>query len=143
VSVLVDTTIWSFAFRRRFAARNAREQALVDALEAVVHAGEALLLGLVRQEILSGIRDELSFLRIREELRDYPDVPVLLADYETAAAYYSRCRRAGVTPSVPDMLICAVANRLGASVFSADLDFSRYAHLLPVTLLTPSAPADA
>ena len=43
------------------------------------------LLGTTRQEILSGIREESQFLRIRDHLRGFPDVVVDVFDYENAA----------------------------------------------------------
>lgn len=55
-------------------------------------------------------------------------------DYERAAAHYNTCRRAGVQGSNTDFLICAAAERHSFPILTTDVDFTRYAQLLPVTL---------
>ena len=66
--VLVDTTIWSLALRRRRGILSERERRLVEEWARLVRSGEAVLIGPIRQEILSGIRTEKSFAAIQESL---------------------------------------------------------------------------
>ena len=59
--VLVDTGVWSLALRRKVEHLSAHEQGLISALRELIEAGRAQLMGAVRQELLSGIREEASF----------------------------------------------------------------------------------
>jgi len=69
--VLVDTPIWSLALRRRGADLNPREQRLAAALRELIQDGRAQLIGPVRQELLSGLREETSFKKLRDQLRAF------------------------------------------------------------------------
>ena len=98
-----------------------------------------LLIGPVRQEILSGVRDDSTFDRLREHLRAFDDEPLNFDDYEEAARCHNVCRRAGVAGSSVDFLLCAVALRRHAEIFTTDVDFRRYAEHLPLSLYSASA----
>ena len=124
--VLVDTPIWSLALRRKPADLNAQEQRLTRALAELIREGRALIMGVVRQEILSGIREAHTFEKLRDYLRAFDDVPLNVRDYEEAAQIHDRCRRRGIAGSAIDFLICAVAARHGWQVFTTDADFERY-----------------
>jgi predicted nucleic acid-binding protein len=133
--VLVDTPIWSLALRRRAAdLMNPREQRLSSALRELIEDGRAQLVGPVRQELLSGIREEASFKKLRDQLRAFEQVPLEVADYEEAARLNNQCRARGIAGSAIDFLICAVALRRGWQIFTTDRDFPRYAAVLPLKL---------
>ena len=129
MKVLVDTSVWSLALRRR-----APAHASVDELRRLLAAGRAAMIGPIRQELLNGLRDAALFDRLREHLRALPDEPVERVDYERAAEHFNICRAAGIQGSNTDFLICAVAERHAMPILTTDADFSRYASLLPVTL---------
>jgi predicted nucleic acid-binding protein len=74
---LVDTTIWSLAIRRRPDRLSPREQALVDPWVNLVTEGTALLIGPIRQEILSGIRNDEAFEAIRRRLAAFLHLPIV------------------------------------------------------------------
>jgi len=103
-------------------------------LADLIEKGEALLLGLVRQELLSGMADTRSFDALRLKLRAYPDVHVDAEDHENAALFYNRCRSHGIQGSAADFLLCAVAGRHDIPILTIDGDFPRYARLLPIRL---------
>ncbi len=111
---------------------------LVEEWQALVRDGRVAVVGPVRQEILSGIRSEQDFDRLRDRLADFPDIPILTADYEQAARFYNACRARGVAGGGVDLLICAVANRLGLKIFTTDPDFATYARYVPLKLLLRS-----
>ncbi len=92
------------------------------------------ILGPVRQELLSGIRDEAQFEKLRRYLRAFDDVILRTDDYEEAARLSNRCRAAGVIGSSVDFLICAVALRRGWQIFTTDRDFGRYAKHSDISL---------
>jgi hypothetical protein len=132
--VLVDTPIWSLALRRRAANLNPREQRLTAALRDLIEDGRSQLVGPVRQELLSGIREEASFKKLRDHLRAFEDAPLEVNDYEEAARLNNQCRAQGVAGSAIDFLICATALRRNWQIFTTDRDFSRYATVLPLKL---------
>lgn len=133
--VLVDTTIWSLAFRRRSAGRNSEEARLVKTWEELVRDDRIVLLGLIRQEMLSGIAERLQFERLRDALSAFLDETILTNDHVRAAEHFNRCRGARIAGSPVDFLITAVAERLSVPIFTTDLDFSRFARHLPISLL--------
>jgi predicted nucleic acid-binding protein len=137
VRVLVDTTIWSLALRRQAGGRNAEEARLVGVWEELVREGRIVLLGLIRQEVLSGIADQRQFGRLRDALAAFPDEIIMTVDHVRAAEHFNRCRSVGVQGSPIDFLICALAERLSVSIFTTDLDFPRFARTLPIRLLNP------
>ncbi|TDI35732.1 MAG: PIN domain nuclease [Acidobacteria bacterium] len=137
LSVLVDTTIWSLGLRRRPRDLNPNELRLVDEWRRLVEDGRVTLIGPIRQEILSGIRQERDFERVRERLADFDDVPILRVDYEQAAQFFNSCRAKGVTGGGVDLLICSVGQRLGLPIFTTDPDFKSYSRHLPVTVHEP------
>ena len=132
--VLVDTSIWSLALRRTTTNLNPREQRVAAALRELIRDGRAQLVGPVRQELLSGIRHENRFARVRDQLRAFDEPSLDPADYEEAAHIHNRCRSRGVSGSSIDFLICAAAARREWQIFTTDQDFVRYAHVAPLKL---------
>lgn len=135
--VLVDAPIWSLALRRRTGDRSPDEEALVAEWRVLVEERQGLLLGPVRQEVLTGIRDGVLFDRLRQALAAFPDQPILPADYVEAARCFNRCRAKGIAGTDIDLLLCAVSLRLGCPIFTTDGDFARYARVLPIRLHRP------
>lgn len=133
--ILFDTTIWSLALRRRRGDLHPAEAEMCKALERAAFGGHAQLLGMVRLEVLSGIRDFAQYERLRRYLAAFDDVPLSSTDYEDAAAMSNTCRAAGVAGSSADFLICAVAVRRDWEIFTADRDFEQYRKHLPLRLL--------
>jgi predicted nucleic acid-binding protein len=141
VNVLVDTSIWSLALRRKPGDLNLHERLLVGEWAELVRQGRARIIGLVRQEALSGIKTQAQFERLRQSLAAFRDEPVSTADHEAAAKAANDCQARGIAFSAVDMLICAVALRRGMSIFTTDPDFEKYARVL--TLKLHSAPRSA
>jgi predicted nucleic acid-binding protein len=131
VKVLVDTPIWSLALRRKLRPENA---ATTSALAALIEDGRVALIGPIRQELLSGIKEGPQFDRFRDNLRGFPDTEVTSADYEAAAAFFNRCRANGIQGSNTDFLICAIAARNEFAIFTTDGDFLHFAKVLPIAL---------
>jgi predicted nucleic acid-binding protein len=134
VNVLVDTSVWSLALRRKPEDLNRVEQTLVSELTEIIHEGRARILGPVRQELLTGMRDPSQFERLRTTLRAFPDEPLSTEDYELAAKASNLCRSKGLVVSTVDALICATTASRSWSVMTIDPDFARYATLLPIQL---------
>ncbi len=132
--VLVDTSVWSLALRRKPAGLSTEEKDTRETLRALVQDGRAQIVGAVRQELLSGIRVEETFRKVRETLRAFDDPQLGVEDYEEAARMNNVCRARGVAGSSVDFLICAVAHLRDWRVFTTDRDFRRYVKVLPLKL---------
>src|SRR5438046_7617591 len=111
MNLLVDTPVWSLALRRKHVDLSPREDKLTQALAELIRDGRAQLVGVVRQELLSGIREEDRFRKLRDYLRAFDDPRLELGDYEEAAQMHNRCRSRGIAGSAIDFLICAMASR--------------------------------
>lgn len=135
--VLVDSSVWSLALRRRPGDLNPEEGRLSEGLAQLIRAGEAAIIGPIRQEVLSGVKPGNRFEQVREYLRDFVDEPVTLLDYEEAARFYNTCRSRGIAGTHVDLLVCAVAYSRDLEIFTIDDDFRRYAEHLPIALHSP------
>lgn len=135
--ILIDTSIWSLALRRRRGDLNAAERRHVQEWQRLVREGLVTLIGPIRQELLSGVRGDEAWERLRHALRPFPDLPLATADYERAAHFFNRCRARGVAGSSVDLLICSASARHDAPIYTTDADFSRYAAVLGVQLHLP------
>jgi predicted nucleic acid-binding protein len=133
-NVLVDTPVWSLALRRKTADLNEREKAITASLGELIRDGRAQLVGVVRQELLSGIREEDRFRKLRDYLRAFDEPQLEMGDYEEAAEMHNQCRSRGIAGSAIDFLICACAHRRNWQVFTMDTDFERYANVLGLRL---------
>ena len=128
--VLVDTSVWSLALRRSEQAEG-NEAAELRRLIAG-HVVE--IVGPIRQEVLSGVRDASHFERLASHLQAFPDAAIRTEDYVTAAKFFNLCRSKGIQGSNTDFLICAVAVRHDFAVFTIDRDFRLFAKHVPVVL---------
>lgn len=135
MKVLVDTSVWSLVLRRKTPSVHA---GIRSRLTSLIEDGQVAIIGPVRQELLSGIKDPGQFTRLRDHLRAFPDMELTSDDYEEAASFFNRCRDRGVQGSNTDFLICAVAARHWLSIVTTDEDFTRFAAILPIQLYTTS-----
>jgi predicted nucleic acid-binding protein len=131
VKVLVDTSVWSLALRRR---RPERGAAVTAELGRLIAEFEVAIIGPIRQELLSGIREERQYLVLQEKLRAFPDMRLETADYEMAARFCNECRAKGIQGSSTDFLLCAVGVLRGMSIFTTDKDFDAYRRVLGIEL---------
>lgn len=136
MNVLVDTSVWSLAFRRHTNNLSPQQRHICKLLEEIISEGRAELLGMVRQELLSGIRKTTQFARLSRALRAFPDVALTVEDYEEAARMSNLCRAKGVAGSGVDYLICATAVRRNWCIFALDHDFEHYSAHLPIKLFS-------
>lgn len=134
MNILVDTSVWSLAYRRAATDLNKQQRILLDSLGEMASDGRAQLLGVVRQETLSGLRETAQFERLRKLLQAFPDAPLETEDYEDAARISNICRAKGITGSMVDYLICATATRRGWSILTLDQDFDHYAKHIAIKL---------
>ncbi len=129
MKVIVDTSVWSLALRRQ-----QQNNSIADKLRDFIGDGRVILLGAVRQEILSGIKQQAQFDKLKNNLRAFPNLPLGAEDYELAADYFNICRRNGLQGANTDFLICATANRRNYEIFTTDKDFIGFSQYLPIVL---------
>lgn len=139
MNTLVDTSIWSLALRRRTQDLSSAEKLLVGELAELVKEGRARLLGVIRQELLSGIRTPEQYERLRLTLRSFPDETLDTPDYEAAARSSNECRAKGIAVSVVDAMICAISATRDWPIFTSDPDVRNYASVLRIKLHVPRA----
>ena len=133
MKIIVDTSVWSLALRRR----QGSEEASVKALRELIADGLIVMLGCIRQEILSGVRSREQFRILRDHLRAFRDETLQRDDYERAAEFFNDCRREGIQGSNTDFLICATAANRGHAIFTTDDDFQRFRKVINITLFSP------
>ena len=119
--VLVDTSVWSLAFRRKKDSEVARQLGNLILEHAVA------IIGPIRQELLSGLSDDNIFNKLVDRLSVYNDFVIDADDYVTAAKFHNICRKNGIQGSHTDFLICAVAHNSDLQIYTTDKDFKNYA----------------
>lgn len=132
MEVLVDTSIWSLALRR--SKKKAIESELVSQFSELINEARVRIIGPIRQELLSGVAEELQFQKLKRHLDAFEDLPITSKNYERAAEMHNECRRKGVNGGHIDFLICAVAEYYHLTIFTNDKDFTYYSKCLPIKL---------
>ena len=120
MTLFVDTSVWSLAFRRDVASNAPEVRALRHALET----DETIVTtGLILQELLQGFAGP----RARKDIIDrFTALPLLTPDRQDhidAAELRNRCRRAGVQISTIDALLAQLCIRHGLTLLTTDHDF--------------------
>lgn len=93
-----------------------------------------MMLGAIRQEILSGIKSPEQFHQLKNYLQGFTDLKLDSDDYELAADFFNQCRRSGIQGSNTDFLICAVVHRRSYQILTEDGDFKNFQNYIPVNL---------
>ena len=138
MKTLVDTSVWSLALRRT----GTNPSPTTTELSKLITAHLVEIIGPIRQEVLSGIRDPAQFDRLEASLAAFNDIVLDVEDYVTAAKFFNLCRSKGIQGANTDFLICAVAVRRDLSIFTSDRDFLHFAKCLPIVLHEFKATAD-
>lgn len=133
MNILVDTSVWSLAFRKK--EKTAAEVGVVNLLEELIRDSKTVMIGPIRQEILSGISDQQKFEEMKNSLSVFPDININDSDYEMAANFFNICRSKGIQGSHIDFLICAVAVSHDLTIFTLDNDFLNYKQHLSIKLM--------
>jgi predicted nucleic acid-binding protein len=121
--VIVDTSVWSLALRRRNPV-NAPE---TEALTELIEKGQAIMIGPVRQEILSGVRYTVQFDRLKSALGAFPDEPMQSSDFVEAARICNKCLDSGIVIGNTTCLIAAIAIAREMEILTIDPEFRKLA----------------
>lgn len=133
MKVIVDTDVWSEALRKKKGKKSEYAQELID----LVQEGRLEIIGPIRMEILSGIREIELFEAFSERLSAFHDRPIETDTYVLAARFFNLCRSKGIQGSNTDFLICACAVKWSLPILSKDKDYELYKKHLPIELLKP------
>ena len=128
--IIADTSVWSLFLRRRDGTNSSSR----DLFRNAIQGNRVQMLGIIRQELLSGIKHDTNFRKISKILGAFPDLLAESSDHTEAARFYNRCRENGIQGSPVDFLICAQASRHEMAILTEDRDFEGYARYLPITL---------
>ena len=140
MKVLVDTCVWSLALRRRDkTSLSIDERRLAARLTEAVQDSNVVMIGPIRQEVLSGIKDEAQFVKAERLLDPFPDEPLGTVDYIEAARLFNLCRGRGVQCGPVDMLICSIAVRKRCLILTNDQGLLRCMDVLKSRRLIPSS----
>jgi predicted nucleic acid-binding protein len=134
MKVIVDTSVWSLALRRQ----KQKNESIENRLRDLIVDGRVVMIGAIRQEILSGIKYQEQFEKLKDCLQAFPNLSLDIEDYELAAEYFNLCRRNGIQGSNTDFLICATTSRRNYEIFTTDKDFVGFKKYLPIVLNLPS-----
>jgi predicted nucleic acid-binding protein len=121
VTLLVDTSVWSLAFRRDIKSTGPQ----VEELQAALGGGASIVTtGLILQELLQGF----SGPRARKELvQRFTALPLLVPDRKDhidAAELRNLCRRSGVQLGTIDALLAQLCVRHDLTILTTDGDFA-------------------
>lgn len=130
--ILVDTSVWSLALRKKD--KTQIEQQIINYFSKIIRDLKLVIIGPIRQEILSGISSKSRFEELKSRIAVFEDFMIKTKDYELAAELYNQCRSNGIQGSHIDFLICAVAINNQMSIFTLDKDFANYQRVFPIKI---------
>lgn len=115
--VLIDTSIWIDFFEHPVSP-------YADRLEYLIrNHNQAVLCGIVLQEVLQGIRDNKSYVVTKERLTKLPYLDMSKEVHLAAASLYRSLRAKGITIPSVDTSIAALAIYNHIPLFTKDYHF--------------------
>jgi predicted nucleic acid-binding protein len=120
LSLFIDTSVWSLAFRRDAPASTNELRELIRAIKA----GEELVTtGLVLQELLQGFSGPRNRTQILDRFAALPLLVPDRRDHVDAAELRNKCRRAGIQIGTIDALLAQLCLRHDLTMLTTDRDF--------------------
>ena len=120
MSLLVDTSVWSLAFRRDAEVLTPEVKTLQQALEG---ADQVFTTGLVLQELLQGFAGPKARAQLVERFAALGFLQPDRADHIEAAEVRNACRRQGVQIGTIDALLVQLCLRHDLVLLSSDNHF--------------------
>jgi hypothetical protein len=136
MALLVDTSVWSLAFRRD-ASSNAPQ---VTALRTALGGTETVVTtGLVLQKLLQGLTGPRAR---RDIVSRFAALPLIVPDRDDhigAADLRNRCRRARILVGTIDALLAQLCIRHELQLLATDKDFTLAARHCPLRVWKPGS----
>ncbi|MDB6138989.1 MAG: PilT protein domain protein [Verrucomicrobiaceae bacterium] len=117
IPILVDSCIYISYLKRKIDVR----QLLVPALRS----GRLYNCGVVRAEVLRGIREEKFYSEVEEFFDIIPEVPADAKIWRQVSRLAWQAARNGLAPPTTDFVIAACAMRVRATVITLDKHFNQ------------------
>jgi len=136
MALLVDTSVWSLAFRRDADSSAPEVVALRNALGG---AELVVTTGLVLQELLQGFNRPRAHQDIVQRFSALALIVPDREDHISAADLRNRCRRAGVQIGTIDALLAQLCIRHELQLLTTDQDFALVARHSPLRVWKPGA----
>ncbi len=132
MSLFVDTSVWSLAFRRDDPQDGKEVKLLHRALsEGIV----VFTTGLILQELLQGFLGAKASNQIIERFAALPFVIPDRVDHIQAAEIRNCCRRKGIQTSTIDTLLAQLCLRHDLELLTTDNDFKHISKVYPLRLV--------
>ena len=113
--ILPDVDVLVRCFTRRHPDLSAIKQ-----FQLLAQGRRLCLLGWVRQIVLERCVQQAQMLRFAQQLSSFPDVKIVREDYEAAAEHRLELRDKQIRASSRQLFLWALADRLGAEIWSYD-----------------------
>ena len=120
MSLLVDTSVWSLAFRRDAVSTSQAVEVLRGALEG---ADQVFTTGLILQELLQGFAGPKARTQLIERFAALALLQPDREDHIDAAEVRNSCRKNGVQIGTIDALLIQLCLRHDLALLSTDKDF--------------------
>ncbi len=131
MSYLVDTSVWSLAFRRDMPADAPEVVELKRALET----GDTIFVtGLVLQELLQGFNKPRAYDQIIEHFGALPLLTPEREDHIKAANLRNGCRKKGIQVGTIDALLAQLCISRELGLLTTDKDFTQIAKIFPLKI---------
>ncbi len=134
MSLFVDTSVWSLAFRRD-SSDDAPEPGRLR--EALASREAVFTTGIVLQELLQGFRGPTARDSIVERFASLPMIVPNRDDHVAAADIRNACRRRGVQIGTIDALLVRLCLRHDLELLTTDRDFHHAARHTPLRIWRP------
>ena len=115
--LLIDTSAWIDFFR-------GKQSTVTDTVQLALQLGLARLCGPVKAELLQGVKNKKEKQQLAVMFDAVENLDTHEADWETAGSSLQILRESGITLSLTDALIAAIATRHKAHVLTLDHHFS-------------------
>lgn len=130
MDTVVDTSVWSLAYRRD----TPPGHPAVAGLRELLARGTVATTGVIYLELLRGFTAEQTHELIAADFDAVRFVEPTRADYATAADLSIACRRAGVQLETVDALIAQLCIAHDLTLLTTDQDFVHAARHVPLRL---------
>ena len=129
--LLVDTSVWSLAFRKNAPSTLPKIRRLAQALQ---DGEQVFTTGLILQELIQGFSDHEARDAILERFASLPHVVPDRRDHVAAAALRAQLSADGIRLGTIDALLAQLCLRHQLTLLTTDLVFNRVAELTPLSV---------
>lgn len=129
MTLLVDTSVWSLAFRRD-TPPDLPEVAMLR--RALTGQEDVVTMGVIIVELLRGFLPASARQALAERFEPVPLLEPTRSDYMAAAGLSNACRQAGVQLGTIDAMIAQMAIANDVTLLTTDLDFTNASAHIPL-----------